>query len=234
VVSWVPQIVVPPLVALAFLRSLPRRWVLLLAPVTYLADIDYLFPNEHRVYTHTLLIPALLLGAVALLWRRAAKAGEDAGFWAFARRPGWPVALLLAAYYLAAHDVMDVFTGGVALLWPLWPTNYYVDYSITIDLVHRTVTPQVETGATPQPAPLDESYPWLSPEHSAILAFLFAVGLVAFGAWLGRRWARPREPQGASTDRPQGLSTDRPQGPSTDRPQGPSTNDKTPPEVGGP
>jgi hypothetical protein len=207
VVSWVPQIVVPPLVALAFLRSLPRRWVLALAPVTYLADVDYLFPNEHRVYTHTLLIPAALLGTVALLWRRqAGRAAEPLGFWAFARQPGWPVALLLAAYYLAAHDVMDVFTGGVALFWPLWPTNYFVDFSITIDLVHHTVTPQADTGALPQPNPLDESYPWLSPEHSAILAFLLAVGLVALGAWLGRAWARRRS-------------------------QEPSANDKTPPRV---
>jgi hypothetical protein len=188
VVSWVPQIVVPPLVALAFLRSLPRRWVMALAPVTYLADLDYLVPGEHRVYTHTLLIPAALLGIVILLWRRQAKnVPEPARFWAFARTPGWPLGLTLAAYYLAAHAVMDVFTGGVALLWPLLPTNFYVDYSITIDLVHRTITPQVETGALPQPNPLDESYPWLSPEHSAILAFLLAVGLVALGVWLGRR-----------------------------------------------
>ena len=196
VVSWVPQIVVPPLVALAFFRSLPRRWVMWLAPTTYLADLDYLVPGEHRVYTHTLAIPALLLGAVALLWRHeAGRVPEPARFWAFARTPGWPLALTLVAYYLSAHAVMDVFTGGVALFWPLLPTNFYVDYSITIDLVHHTVTPQVDSGATPQPAPLDESYPWLSPEHTAILAFLLAVGLVALLAALRRRRrARPRAP----------------------------------------
>jgi hypothetical protein len=194
VVSWVPQIVVPPLVALAFFRQLPRRWVLWLAPTTYLADLDYLVPGEHRVYTHTLLIPAALLGAVAFLWRRqAGRVPEPLRFWAFARQPGWPLALLLASYYLAAHAVMDVFTGGVALFWPLWPTNYFIDYSITIDLVSGKVTPQAETGALPQPNPLDESYPWLSGEHTAILAFLLCVGLVALAVWLRRR-ARPHAP----------------------------------------
>lgn len=191
-VSWVPQIVVPPLVALAFLRSLPRKWVLALAPVTYLADIDYLFPGEHRVYTHTLLIPGLLLGIVALLWRRqAGRVAEPLRFWDFARQPGWGLGLLLSAYFLAAHDLMDVFTGGVALFWPLLPTNFFIDSTINIDLVHRTITPQVDTGATPEPAPLDDNYPWLTDEHSAILAFLAAVGLTALLVRLRRRSKKP-------------------------------------------
>lgn len=182
-VSWVPQIVVPPLAALAFMRGLDRRWVMALAPTTFLADLDYLVPGEHRVYTHTLVIPAAILLVVALLWRRLA---PEAKFWEYAGTPGIGLALTLTAYYLTAHAVMDVFTGGVALFWPLLWTNFYVDFAINIDLVHHTVDPQAQSGATAEPAPLDENYPWLSPEHSAILAFLLALGIVALAVWLRR------------------------------------------------
>src|SRR4051812_30528279 len=85
VVSWVPQIVVPPLVAPAFLRSLDRKWVLALAPTIFLADIDYAFPGEHRVYTHNLVLPALLMAVVWLLWRRHRTALRD-----MPPTPAWP------------------------------------------------------------------------------------------------------------------------------------------------
>jgi hypothetical protein len=187
VVSWVPQIVVPPLVALAFLRSLPRRWVIALAPTTFLADIDYVFPNEHRVYTHNLLLPALLLGIVALLWRRqAGRVPAPKPFWQFARQPGWPLGLLLTAYYLAAHDVMDVFTGGVLLFWPLSRVNIYAYFEVYLNTASNTLEPQAEAGATQGPFPLDPNYPWLTAEHTAILGFLLCVGLVAPGVWLRR------------------------------------------------
>jgi hypothetical protein len=188
VVSWVPQLTVPPLVALAFFRALPRRWVIGLAPTIFLADIDYVFPNEHRVYTHNLLLPALLVGVLALLWRRqAGRVPEPKRFWEFARQPGWPVALLLTAYYLTAHDIMDVFTGGVLLLWPLSNVNFYAYFEIYLNTANNTLEPQAEAGATQGPFPLDPDYPWVTAEHTAILGFLLAVALVALGVWLGRR-----------------------------------------------
>lgn len=189
-VSWVPQIIYPPLVALAFLPALPRKWVILLAPVTYLADLDYLVPGEHRVWTHTLLIPFLLLGIVWLL-RRKRKLGEQS-FWAFATTPGWPLVLTLTSYFLTAHAIMDVFTGGVALFWPILPTNFLVDLSIDINLQTGEVLPHGEAQANPEPAPLDPAYPWFTNEHAAILAFLFVVGLTAAGVFWGRRLRRKR------------------------------------------
>jgi hypothetical protein len=195
VVSWVPQIVVPPLLALAFFRRLPRRWVLALAPTTFLADIDYVVPNEHRVYTHNLLIPALLFGALALLWRRqAGRVPEPKRFWEFARQPGWPVALLLTAYYLAAHDLMDVFTGGVLLLWPFSNLNFYASYEVYFHPATNSFKPQGEAGTTQGPFPLDQDYPWLTAEHTAVLGFLLAVGLASLAAWLWRRRAASRAP----------------------------------------
>jgi MYXO-CTERM domain-containing protein len=192
VVSWVPQIVVPPLVALAFLRTLPRKWVVAMAPAIFLSDLDYIVPGEHRVWTHNLFVPLAVLGALALLRRRRAPTEP---FWAFAARPGSPVALLLLAYYMAAHAVMDVFTGGVVLFWPLSNLNVYMDFELFLDTKNNTLVPQAEGGATPGPFPLDPLYPWVTAEHTAILAFLAAVGLVWLGVWLGRRWTRPHEPR---------------------------------------
>jgi hypothetical protein len=188
VVSWVPQIVVPPLVALAFLRGLDRGWVMALAPTTFLADIDYLAPGEHRVYTHTLLIPAAFLGLVWLMWR-SARVGR---FWEYAIRPGLPLGFVLTAYYLTAHAIMDVFTGGVALLWPIIGINFYIDYSVNIDLVNGQVTQHAESGGTAQPFPLDQSYPWVTNEHSAIVGFVVAVGVCAWAIMLWRAWRAHR------------------------------------------
>jgi hypothetical protein len=180
-VSWVPQIVVPPLVALAFFRRLPRKWVVLLAPTIFLSDLDYAVPGEHRVWTHTLLWPALLFAIVVVLWRR--RAPEGVSLLDFAAQPGGPLALLLIAYYLTAHAILDVFTGGVVLFWPISNLNVYLDIHVFIDTSTNQVEPQAEGGTTDGPFPLDPLYEWVSPEHAAVLAFLLACGL----GWLGVR-----------------------------------------------
>ncbi|MFO1533551.1 MAG: metal-dependent hydrolase, partial [Thermoplasmatota archaeon] len=191
---------VPPLLALAFLRSLDRRWVMAMAPTTFVADIDYLVPSSwahamgldhvHRVVTHTLVLPAAVLGGLYLAWRSRARTTTP--FWDYARRPGWPLAALLLCYYLAAHAVMDVFTGGVVLFWPFLDTNFYFVFQVNLDLTKGPipeVKPYAEPGTSPGPFGLDEDYPWLTTEHSAMLAAALAV-LVVGG--LRRAWVRLR------------------------------------------
>ena len=176
-VSWVPQIVVPPLLALAFFRPLPRRWVVWMAPTIFRADLDYAVPGEHRVWTHTLLWPLLVLGALAWAWRRRSPGTK---FLAYASRPGWPVASLLLTYYLSAHAVMDIFTGGVVLFWPVSNLNVFADIEVFFNPSTGTLEPQVDSGTSQGPFPLDPHYPWVTADHSAILAFLVACLL----AWL--------------------------------------------------
>ncbi|MHB8633335.1 MAG: metal-dependent hydrolase [Thermoplasmatota archaeon] len=186
-VSWVPQIVVPPLLALAFFPGLPRKWVMALAPTIFLSDLDYAFPGEHRVYTHTLVIPALFVGILLALWRRR---GPTVPLAEFAVRPGWPVACLLVAYYLCAHALMDVFTGGVTLFWPLSQANFAYDLNLFLNTKTNQINATVYANVQNAPAPLDPNYPWFTDEHNAILAPVVAV-LVAFGALhLWRRRAR--------------------------------------------
>jgi len=191
VVSWVPQIVVPPLVALAFFRRLPRKWVMWMAPTIFLSDLDYLVPGEHRVYTHNLFIPVLVMLVLGLWWR---KRGRLEPFMEFASRPGKPVALLLMAYYMAAHSVMDVFTGGVVLLWPISNFNYYIDFEIYLNTSTNTFEPVAEAGRSNGPFPLDPVYSWFTMEHAAVLGFILVVAFVALGWRLVRRLRARKSP----------------------------------------
>lgn len=182
-VSWVPHIVLPALVALAFFRSLPRVWVMAMAPIVWLQDLDYLSPGEHRVYSHNIFVPLIPLVILFLLHRR-----NPLGLTLrnFATRPGLPVALLLASYYLASHVLLDIFAGGVVLFWPLLNTNIFIDFEIWLNTKTNTFLPQGEAGTSigaPDVAPM---YPWLSYVDTATLALLAGVALLL----LFLRWRR--------------------------------------------
>ncbi len=187
-VSWVPGIVLPTLAALAFFRNLPRAWVLGLAPLLWVQDLDYLSPGAHRVYSHNIWIALAPLVACLVLWRR-----RDPGvrFLAFAARPGWPVALLLASYYFAAHTFLDIFAGGVLLFWPLSDTNFFLYYEIYANLQTGEFEPTGEVGTSEGAPELSTNYPWLTFEHTATIAFLALLALAGL-AW--RFVARRRSP----------------------------------------
>jgi hypothetical protein len=195
VASWVPHLILPPLVALAFFRSWPRKWVLWLAPTTFLAELDFILPaawaepfgmdHFHRAATHTFLIPAAIVLAV---WWHARR--NQVAFPEYALRPGWPLAGTLVAYYLVSHSIMDIFAGGVVLLWPLWNLNWYVDLRIDINLQTRELLPTAETGTSEGPFQLDPAYPWFTNEHAAMLAF----ALAALLAWAALAWWRKSAP----------------------------------------
>lgn len=192
-VSWVPHLLIPTLVALAFLRSLDRRYVYALAPVVFLPDLDYFWPGEHRVLTHSILWPLACLGACWFLWRRARRAGgataaamaggrEAAGtpprgqhFLSFATQPGPALGFLLASYYLASHILLDIFAGGVVVFWPVWNLNFYADYEIYIDTKTNQLEQAAEAGSSVGAPEVDPHYPWLTYEHTAILVFVAAV-----------------------------------------------------------
>src|ERR1041385_8421677 len=183
-VSFVPHLVIPGLVALAFF-AIPKRTSLMWSWVAWVPDLDYLIQSEHRAITHSLFVPMAFFAAVVVLWRRR---DPEARFWEFATRPGAPVVLSLASYYWASHLLLDVFAGGVVLLWPLVNYNVYMDFEILLNTKSNTFHPGGEAGTSqgaPQVTPL---YDWLSAEHTAYLAFFAACLLVAAGVWAWRRW----------------------------------------------
>lgn len=196
-VSWLPTVLVPGLFALAFLRRLPRKWVIACAPIAWVPDLDYISNmlglEGHRVLTHNIWIPLAFLGLSYLAWRRAAAkvltTNTPATYLAGAVQPGWALFWLLASFYWASHVFLDVFAGGALLLWPLSNLNFYLFYEIHVDLQSGEVTPVAEGGTEVGPPELSSDYAWLTYEHTAILAFL-AVALLCGLGW--RMWSRRR------------------------------------------
>ena len=189
--SFLPHLVAPTLVALAFF-PIRRRTILLLAWTVWLPDLDYIVPAQHRAITHSVFIPMLLLAVVVLLWRRR---DPSARFWEFATRPGAPVVLSLLAFFIASHELMDVFAGGVVLLWPALDTNFFLGFEIVLDTGENTFTPHGE-GGTEQGAPqLDPTYTWVSAVDTAVFSFLVAALLVWGSVHGWRRWAGTLPPR---------------------------------------
>lgn len=190
--SFLPHLVAPALVALAFFR-VPRRTVLLLAPTVWVPDLDYLVQSQHRAVTHSALIPIALLAAAVVLWRRR---DPDARFWEFATRPDAPVALSLAAFFVGSHLLMDVFAGGVVLLWPFTSTNFFADFQLILHTQTNTFEPVGSAGTAPGTPEISDDYPWLSYVDTAVLVFLAAclAGALAVRAWRKARGTLPPKP----------------------------------------
>ncbi len=186
-VSWLPHLIIPILPALAFF-PMARRQILWMAPVVWVADVDYIFPAEHRALTHSFLIPLTVAAALVIMWRRN---DPTARFLEYATRPGHPGNLLLASYYLASHLLLDVFQGGVVLFWPLLDINFYWHFELILNTATNTFTPEGEVGTSEGAPPLSPLYPWISSVDTATLAFLALFGV---GWGLARAWHRRTGP----------------------------------------
>lgn len=174
-----PTFVLQSVVPLLFMLSLPfvdRRKVVLAWPLTHLPDLDYVI-GHHRATGHNLflLLPFLLVGAWA--WR---KGREDLVMW-----------MGIASVYIGSHLLMDVFAGGVTLLYPLslHTTCYYAE----IQVVTATNTPYLDAGRCSfEGIPtVSAVYTWLPATESALLAFLLpsAAAVLLWRAWRRRQTA---------------------------------------------
>lgn len=166
-----------------FLLSIPwldRRKVLLLWPLTHLPDFDYVV-GHHRATGHNLflLLPFLILLLVSL---RPATRNRNHTQWS-----------LIALTYLGSHILMDIFAGGVTLLYPL--STYTVCYYAAIDVITATNTPlyyfePCSREGIPTVATL---YEWLPANEGALLAFLIPATLLILALERYRR-RRARAP----------------------------------------
>ncbi len=177
--SWLPHLVIPLLLGLAILPH-EKRQVILVAPVVWLADLDYAIQSVHRAATHSILMPLGLLAAAILLWRRR---DPSADWREFLSRPGWPGGLTLSAYYLASHLALDLFQGGVVPLWPFSITNLHVRFTLWLDTANNTFSPSGAAGASEGVPTLSPFFPWISSLDTAIGAFILA----SLAAWLALR-----------------------------------------------
>jgi membrane-bound metal-dependent hydrolase YbcI (DUF457 family) len=180
--SWLPHVVIPGLVALA-LFPIERRRILLLAPLVWVPDLDYIIPEQHRAVTHTVWIPIAIFAGLLWLWRRR---DPSARFGEYSTRPGAPANLTLASYYIGSHLFLDIFAGGVVLFWPVLNTNFYYLFEIYLDTSNNTFTPYQEGGTESGAPALAPIYRWVSAVDTAIVAFLALVAAVWLLIWLRR------------------------------------------------
>lgn len=207
--SWLPHVFVPVAVGLLLL-PVPRRLLLAWAPLAWAPDLDYLVPALHRAATHSLLLPAILLGVLLGSWRAL---DPRARFAEYATRPGHPVHLTLAAYYLAGHSFLDVFAGGVVLLWPLLDTNVFLGFEVLLLTETNELVPDAYGGTSEGAPALAPVYAWMSYVDTATLAFV-AVALAASGAirWAGRGAPRPVVVRRTATRAGPGVGASAPSG----------------------
>lgn len=133
------HLIVPLAALLLFYDRRYRTYILLLSPLAILPDIDHLGSGEFaRMWLHNLfiLLPPLLVGVYAY------KTGH---------KKAYSIALI-AVFYLCSHVLLDVFQGGVSLLYPVVGDSF----AVTCDLViqDHNFTPNIAlTASTPSRDP---------------------------------------------------------------------------------
>ena len=135
--------------------------------------------GHHRATLHNVWVLLPFLALLAWSLRRETR-NRDHAEWA-----------AIALTYLGSHLLMDVFAGGITLLYPL--SLYTLCWGFTIDVVTATNELVVNWGpcsfeGIPTVA---EVYPWLPWNEAAFLAFLVPATLVVL-AWRGWAWWRKR------------------------------------------
>ena len=97
-----------------------RNYVLLMAPLAVLPDVDHLLPPFHRLLLHNVFILVPTIG-LALYARFRAK--NDVLF----------NVALIATFFLLSHLLLDLFTGaGVPLYYPFSATTFGFTYELII------------------------------------------------------------------------------------------------------
>jgi len=114
-----------PLAFLVFFFPQYRKIALYLSPLSFLPDLDWLFPEYHRLILNNIFL-GLLIGLLFYFWK-----GKE---W------GW-----IAAYYIFVHVLFDLGNPS-ALLWPLSSTMYFITFNIyepiAFDISLQTITHQ--------------------------------------------------------------------------------------------
>lgn len=161
-----------PLLFLLAVRRIDARKVWVLWPLTILYDLDY-FLGIHRTATNVwTLLP--FLGALAWALRTG--------------RRGLAEWMTVALVYLASHLVMDTFTGGTVLLYPLSDRTFCYYAEILVRTADNTMVPSIEDCSHPGVPTVAEVYPWLSGTDAATLMFVLPAGLVMAGIHGRRLW----------------------------------------------
>jgi len=131
---------------LLLIAGLDRRKALMLAPVAIIPDLDVLLV-AHRVYLHTIFIPTAAVIICLLLYEL--KRGELLNFSPPTQE------MFLATTYYCSHILLDLFTGVVAIFWPITSLGYGLNVGITVNQysVIPTIQPYLAVRVKQIPVP---------------------------------------------------------------------------------
>ncbi len=162
-----------PLLLLLALRLAPPKAAILMLPLALVHDLDY-WIGAHRALLHNAFV---VVPALALWWHwrhdepaRATYAG-------------------VAAYYLASHLLMDLFVGGIVLLYPLLNVTLRMNCRVLVRTETNELIPMCNPETQAGPPTVAEIYTWISPFEVSMVAWTLAVALAVLGArwWRGRK-----------------------------------------------
>jgi hypothetical protein len=110
--NWVIHLIVPLLALLIVSRREDMKYILLLLPLALVPDLDTLV-TLHRALLHNIFIPIILVLSAIIFFERRKM-------------------LIIASVYFASHVMLDLFEGGVVLLYPVYNRLAFVDASLSL------------------------------------------------------------------------------------------------------
>lgn len=92
------------------------KYVLLMLPLAVFPDFDLYF--DHRGLLHNLFIPLSIVGVYSMGW-----------FEKYER------VILIGLFYISSHIFLDIFNGGVSILYPVYDKLFFVNFDMFISNV---------------------------------------------------------------------------------------------------
>ncbi|MCK5063020.1 MAG: hypothetical protein KAR23_03765 [Candidatus Aenigmarchaeota archaeon] len=111
---------IPVLVVLALFPKLDRRLVLVLSPLTVIADLDFL--SGHRYLLHNVFFVLVIMALVYLTF-----SARDFKF-------GAMTPVMITAFFMLSHLALDVGGPGVAAFYPVYGKFINMESSVALDL----------------------------------------------------------------------------------------------------
>lgn len=111
--DWAVHSIIPLFALLIVTRQENIRYVIYLLPLAVISDLDHVF-FMHRALLHNLFIPLIFLGAAMIH-----------------QSPHLRFMLITGAVYTASHMILDMFGGGVGLLYPFTSTMFFIDAGLS-------------------------------------------------------------------------------------------------------
>ena len=104
------HLIIPVLMLMAIYPKLDKKYVFLLAPLTFIMDFDRLVPGAHRLYIHSIFFALLLALVIYIVWDKKA--------------------FFVSLFYLGSHLLFDMGYPGIAFLYPLVKKTFYITASV--------------------------------------------------------------------------------------------------------